>query len=65
MRRALARDLVRWRVGSVVVGPMPNQAAMLRFLTELFGSEPQQVEGVYLWRDPVPQLTDPRRRLPS
>jgi hypothetical protein len=65
MRRALARDLVRWRVGSVVVGPMPNQAAMLRFLTDLFGSEPKQVEGVYLWRDPVPVLTDPRRRPPS
>jgi hypothetical protein len=65
MRRALARDLVRWRVGSVVVGPMPNQAAMLRFLTELFGSQPQQVEGVYLWRDPVPMLTDPGRRPPS
>jgi hypothetical protein len=63
MRRALARDLVRWRVGTVVVGPMPNQAAMLRFLTDLFESEPQQVEGVYLWRDPVPQLklTDPGR----
>jgi hypothetical protein len=65
MRRALARDLVRWRVGSVVVGPMPNQAAMLRFLTELFDSQPQQVEGVYLWRDPVPQLIDPGRRPPN
>jgi hypothetical protein len=65
MRRALARDLVRWRVGSVVVGPMPNQAAMLRFLTELFGSQPQQVDGVYLWRDPVPQLIDPGRRPPN
>jgi hypothetical protein len=65
MRRALARDLIRWRVGSVVVGPMPNQAAMLRFLTDLFGSEPQQVEGVYLWRDPVPVVTDPGSRPPS
>jgi YD repeat-containing protein len=65
MRRSLARDLVRWRVGSVVVGPMPNQAAMLRFLTELFGSEPTQVEGVYVWRDPVPVLTDPGPRPPT
>jgi hypothetical protein len=65
MRRSLARDLVRWRVGSVVVGPMPNQAAMLRFLTDLFASEPKQVDGVYLWRDPVPQLTDPGPRPPS
>jgi hypothetical protein len=57
-RRALARDLVRWRVGSVIVGPMPNQAAMVAFLTDLLGREPQVVEGVYLWRDPVVQPRD-------
>jgi YD repeat-containing protein len=61
-RRALARDLVRWRVGSVVVGPMPNQAAMVRFLTDLFGRQPQLLEGVYLWRDPSVVLSDPGRR---
>jgi YD repeat-containing protein len=61
-RRALARDLVRWRVGSVVVGPMPNQAAMVGFLTDLFGRRPQLVEGVYLWRDPSVVLSDPGRR---
>jgi len=44
---------------------MPNQAAMVGFLTELFGTQPQQVEGVYLWREPVPVLTDPGRRPPS
>jgi hypothetical protein len=57
-RRALARDLVRWRVGSVVVGPMPNQAAMVAFLTDLLGRGPQVVEGVYLWRDPEVVLRD-------
>jgi hypothetical protein len=61
-RRVLARDLVRWRVGSVVVGPMPNQAAMVGFLTDLFGQEPQLVDGVYLWRDPVVVATDRGRR---
>jgi hypothetical protein len=61
-RRALARDLVRWRVGSVVVGPMPNQTAMVGFLTDLFGRRPQLVEGVYLWRDPAVVLSDPGRR---
>jgi len=61
-RRALARDFVRWRIGSVVVGPMPNQAAMVAFLTELLGREPQVVEGVYLWRDPVVELRDRGRR---
>jgi hypothetical protein len=57
-RRVLARDLLRWRVGSVVVGPMPNQAAMVGFLTDLFGEEPELVDGVYLWRDPTVELTD-------
>ena len=47
-RQALARDFVRWRIWSVVVGPMPNQAAMVAFLTDLLGREPQVVEGVYL-----------------
>jgi hypothetical protein len=66
MRRALARDLVRWRVGSVVVGPMQNQAAMVGFLTDLFGRQPQPVAGVFLWREPAVVLSDPRpRRAPS
>ena len=30
------------------MGPMPNQAAMVAFLTDLLGREPQVVEGVYL-----------------
>jgi hypothetical protein len=58
-RRALARDFVRWRVGTVVVGPMPNQAAMVGFLTDLLGSKPRVVQGVYVWRDPVVVLRDP------
>ena len=61
-RRALARDLIRWRVGSVVVGPMEHRAAMVGFLTDLFGRRPQLVEGVYLWRDPMVVLSDPGRR---
>jgi hypothetical protein len=51
-RRALARDFVRWRVGSVVVGPMPHRAVMVGFLTDLLGARPERVGGVYLWRDP-------------
>jgi hypothetical protein len=62
MRRALARDFIRWRIGSVVVGPMPNQQTMVSFLTDLLGREPQVVEGVYLWRDPVVELRDRARR---
>ncbi|HEX2155893.1 MAG TPA: hypothetical protein VHS79_02740 [Actinomycetes bacterium] len=60
-RRALARDFVRWRIGTVVVGPMPNQAAMVGFLTDLLGREPEVVEGVFLWRDPVVELRDRRQ----
>ena len=41
---------------------MPNQAAMVAFLTDLLGREPQVVEGVYLWRDPVVELRDRARR---
>jgi hypothetical protein len=57
-RRVMARDLLRWRVGSVVVGPMANQAAMVGFLSDLFGQEPELVDGVYLWRDPTVELSD-------
>jgi hypothetical protein len=58
-RRALARDFVRWRVGSVVVGPMPNRAVMVEFLTDLLGARPEKVGGVYLWRDPKVVTTPP------
>jgi hypothetical protein len=59
-RKALARDFVRWRVGSVVVGPMPNRAVMVGFLTDLLGAKPEQVGGVYLWRNPkVAPVTTP------
>jgi hypothetical protein len=64
-RRALARDFVRWRIGSVVVGPMPNQQAMVTFLTDLLGQQPQVVEGVYLWRDPEVELRDRGSRPPA
>jgi hypothetical protein len=59
MRQALAGDFVRWRVSNVVVGPMPNRAVMVGFLTELLGRPPRRVDGVYLWRDPVVRLAGP------
>jgi hypothetical protein len=67
-RRLMADDFVRWRVGSVIVGPMPNQAVIVQFLTELLGRPPQLIDGVYLWRDPVVVLEPPapeRRRRSS
>ena len=46
------------------MGPMPNQAAMVAFLTDLLGSKPQAVDGVYLWRDPVVVLVERGRKRP-
>jgi hypothetical protein len=58
-RRALARDFVGWRVGSVVVGPMPNREVMVAFLTDLLGAPPERVGGVDLWRNPKVVTTPP------
>ena len=56
-RRALAANLARWDVDTVVVGPMEHQATMLRFLTDLLGRPPTLVDGVYVWSDPVVELS--------
>jgi hypothetical protein len=56
-RRALAANLAGWGVDTIVVGPMEHQATMLRFLTDLLGRRPTLVDGVYLWHDPVVQLS--------
>jgi hypothetical protein len=36
---------------------MEHQATMLRFLTDLLGRRPTLVDGVYLWHDPVVQMS--------
>jgi hypothetical protein len=56
-RRALAANLAGWGVDVVVVGPMEHQGTMLRFLTDLLGRRPTPVDGVYLWQDPVVQMS--------
>ena len=48
---AISADLARWRVQTVVVGPMYNQQAMIVFFTELLGHRPEQVDGVFVWWD--------------
>jgi hypothetical protein len=63
-RRALAANLAGWGVDAIVVGPMEHQATMLRFLTDLLGQRPTLVDGVYLWRYPVVQLSPPSARRP-
>jgi hypothetical protein len=49
LREELARDFARWRVRSVVLGPMPNRRAMAGFLADLLGRPPERVAGVELW----------------
>jgi hypothetical protein len=51
LRRRIAADLERWRVASVVLGPMPHRRTMAGFLTGLLGRPPEQLAGVELWRD--------------
>ena len=54
LREQILGDLRVWRVQTVVIGPMFNQQAMLGFFTQLLGSGPQQVDGVYVWWDVSP-----------
>ena len=42
-------ELRHWGIGAVVVGPMGNEAKMVEFFTDLFGSPPEEVGGVSLW----------------
>jgi len=49
LRDQLLADLRTWQVRTVVVGPMYNREAMVRFFSALLGSDPQQVDGVYVW----------------
>ena len=46
----MRRDLQDWRVQSIVVGPMPHRADMVRLFVTLLGREPQNVAGVQLWQ---------------
>jgi hypothetical protein len=49
LRREMAQDFARWRVRSVVLGPMPRRQAMAGFLSDLLGRAPERVAGVELW----------------
>jgi hypothetical protein len=49
LRRELAQDFARWRVRSVVLGPMPHRQAMAGFRSDLLGRAPERVAGVELW----------------
>jgi hypothetical protein len=51
VRSQIARDFARWRVRSVVLGPMPHRRVMAGFLSDLLGRAPQRLAGVELWGD--------------
>jgi len=56
-RAELVGDLVRWRVGTVVVGPMDRpgtRATMVEFLSDLLGRKPSSTGGVWVWWDVRP-----------
>jgi dolichyl-phosphate beta-glucosyltransferase len=62
LRRRIAADLARWRVASVVLGPMPHRRAMAGFLTDLLGRPPELLAGVELWRDATVGAQTPESR---
>jgi hypothetical protein len=49
IRASMDADLTRWRVRTVVVGPMPSEQEMVRFFAALLNQEPELVGGVYVW----------------
>jgi hypothetical protein len=42
-------DIQRWKVRTVIVGPMPHQAAMVAILTRTLGAPPAVGNDVYVW----------------
>lgn len=58
LRRQLVADLVRWQVGTVVVGPMDppaTETTMVRFVSELLRAPPERVDGVWVWWNAQPR----------
>ena len=50
VRAQVAADLRAKGITDVIVGPMARGRAMLVFFTDLFGREPEAVDGVWIWR---------------
>jgi hypothetical protein len=44
-------DLRQHRIDVVIVGPMPNEEAMVQLFALVTGRAPEMVGGVFLWRD--------------
>jgi hypothetical protein len=54
LRRGMAADLQRWGVRYVIVGPMAYERAEVELMTRLLNRPPEEVDGVYLWREVDP-----------
>lgn len=49
LRRQLRQELRRWRVQTVIVGPMPHQARLLALFRTVLGYAPDRGGSVYVW----------------
>jgi hypothetical protein len=50
----VAADLERWGVRYIVVGPMRYEAGERELMTQLLNRPPEEVGGVFLWRQVDP-----------
>ena len=50
VRDQVATDLRAKGITDVIVGPMTRDGAMLAFFRDLFGRDPEAVDGVWIWR---------------
>ena len=48
-RSEMLTELTRDHIGTVIVGPMPNRAVMVEFMTNLLGRGPAEDQGVEVW----------------
>jgi hypothetical protein len=53
--QAIKRDLVSWKVRSILVGPTTGRQQVIGFLTQLLGRPPLTIDGVLLWENVEPQ----------
>lgn len=53
LRAQAVTDLAAWGADRIVLGPTPAQAALRDTMSDLIGKQPQSVDGVYVWTDPV------------
>lgn len=51
VRTAVDANIRGKGITDVIVGPMVRTRAMIAFFSDLFGRPPQEVDGVWIWRD--------------